>query len=392
MRNQINSARLKRYQIEGLLRKRLLVESRDSQNMIIINGQPLINFASNDYLNIASHNKIKAALMQGVSQYGFGSSSSALVSGYYKSHQLLEERFAEFLQRDAALLFNSGYHANLGVITTLANRQNSVISDKLCHASLLDGIQLARAKHYRYRHNDIKHAEKLLQQTQQPSLLITESVFSMTGNLSPAPQLAALARNYNSLLLIDDAHGIGVLGRCGRGISEYFNLSKQEIFCLISPLGKAFGGLGAIVSGDQALIEELLQFARTYRYTTALSPAITFAMLATLKIVEVETWRRERLLDLIAFFIRQACHRALPLISTDLTPIKSILIGNSNRVMQIQTTLMKHGFFTAGIRPPTVPSDTARIRISLNCMHTENDIMRLLDLIADNHDSNSSCK
>lgn len=362
----------------NLLRKRFLIENRNGAN-ITLQGKPVVNFCSNDYLNIADHPKIKDAFIRGIHDYGSGSGASSLVSGYFKPHYLLEEAFSEFLNREKSILFNSGYHANLGVLPVFAKRNSVVIADKLCHASLIDGIVLSRAKHARYHHNDMAHAEKLLKQYSNNTLLVTESIFSMQGNIANIRKLADLATSFQSMLIVDDAHGIGVLGENGRGICEHFNLSQQDVPCLITPLGKSFASFGAIVSGSKAVIETLLQFARTYCYTTAMPPAISCATLETLNIINNETWRREKLKYLSDLFTKLAHERNLSLASFDQTPIKSILVGSNKIALEIQDALLKKGFFVSCIRPPTVPINTARIRISLNCNHSEENIIRLLD-------------
>ncbi|MGB6976262.1 MAG: 8-amino-7-oxononanoate synthase [Gammaproteobacteria bacterium] len=372
--------RLEHYQKSHLLRERYTIEERDG-NTTIVNGQQLVNFCSSDYLGIATHPKVKTAFISGVQQYGLGSGSAALIAGFYKPQHQLEEKFAEFLNRDRALFFNSGYHANLGVITTLADRQSVIIADKLCHASILDGIQLSRAKHYRFLHNDLNHAATFINKAKENCLLITESVFSMEGDISPVPQLAKLARENKATLLVDDAHGIGVLGKNGGGICEYYRLTQQDVPCLVTPFGKAIGSMGAIVSGSSQLIEAILQFARTYRYSTALPPSVAFATLESLKIIQEETWRREKLNYLIEYFIQQAKVRSLSLITEAITPIKSILIGDTRLALKIKEALIQHGFFVSCIRPPSVAEGTTRIRISLNCAHEEHEISRLLDLI-----------
>ena len=356
---------------EYLARSRHVIDKHDSRH-IMLDGKQLINFCSNDYLGLASHPAVINAFIQGANDYGLGSGSSALISGYSKAHHALEEAFAFFLQRDRAILFNSGYHANLGVIATLANRNSCVITDKLCHASIIDGIVLARAKCLRYRHNDLVHAETLLKNNSaQHMLIVTESVFSMEGDTPDIKALCSLAKKYHATLIIDDAHGIGV--------NEFANLSQQEVPCLVTPLGKAVGSMGAIVAGSTDLIEMLLQFSRTYRYSTALPPAVCHATITALAIMQSESWRRQKLHDNINFFHQQAKLRNINPVSTDATPIKSIIIGANKTTLLIQKELHEQGFFVSCIRPPTVPVNTARIRLSLNCMQTTDDIIRLLD-------------
>ena len=360
-----------------LLRQRIVIEKRESVN-VVIQGKSVVNFCSNDYLNLSQHPKVMAALIQGVNEFGLGSGASNMVAGYFKPQYQLEQAFCEFLNRDRAIFFNSGYHANLGVITALAKKGTVLIADKLCHASLIDGILLSGAKHFRYPHQNLQQAELLL--TRYPrSLLMTESVFSMQGNIADVKQLAALAKQSQALLLVDDAHGIGVLGLEGKGICEQAQLSQEEVPCLILPLGKAFASSGAIVAGDETLIETILQLARTYCYTTALPPAMSYATIAVLKLIREESWRREKLRHLSQLFITAAKQRGLELVSEDETPIKSILIGANHKVIAIQNALLEKGFFVSCIRPPTVPRNTARIRVSLNCSHTEAHIIQLLD-------------
>jgi 8-amino-7-oxononanoate synthase len=370
----------------SLLRSRYEIEYRNG-NLIRIAGKSLINFCSNDYLQIAAHDDVKKAFAESASQFGLGSSASALVSGYSHSHAQLEKAFAVFLKRDRALLFNSGYHANVGVITAFANRHSTVVADKYCHASLNDGALLSRAKYYRYLHNNMQHAEALLHRNQKNnSLLLTESIFSMQGDIAPVQQLKTLARKYNAMLIIDDAHGLGVLGNTGAGITEFLALTQQDIACLITPLGKALGSVGAIVSGSESTIETLLQFSRTYRYSTALPPAICEASLVALNILSEQPWRRVKLQQLCQFFIKECKLRNLKLISDDCTPIKSILVSSSKVALNIQRGLITKGLFVSCIRPNTVPAHLTCIRISLNCMHGESQIIYLLDQLKEKHE------
>jgi len=372
---------LERHKANALTRKRFIIQARDDA-YVWIQGKRLINFSSNDYLNLGTHPDVKTAFIKGVEQYGVGSGSSSLISGFYQPHHVLEEAFAEFFGVKRAILFNSGYHANLGILTALCTAKSVILADKHCHASLIDGMRLARAKFFRFKHNNFDHAETLLKKYAfYPRIVVTESVFSMEGNISDIKSLAALSRQHKALLFVDDAHGIGVLGKHGRGIYEYFDLAKNDIACLSFPLGKAFGSTGALVLGDETLMDIILQFARTYCYTTAPPPAISVATLETLKIVERETWRREKLWSLIQCFIRDAKDHDLPLLSYDETPIKCILVDSNKKALSIQQQLFDQGFFVSAIRPPTVPKDEARIKISLNCAHTESQIKFLMDAL-----------
>lgn len=364
-----------------LQRYRHTISKRDN-NVIVIDNKSLLNFCSNDYLCISTHPEVKRALARSASLHGLGSSASPLISGYSKSHAKLEEEFADFLQRDRAILFNSGYQANLGVITTFANRNSVIIADKYSHASLHDAALLSRANFYRYQHQDINHANELLSKhCADNTLLITESIFSMQGDIANLEELCTLANKYAAMLIVDDAHGIGVLGNHGAGITEHLQLSQIDVPCLITPLGKAFGSMGALVSGSKEMIETLLQICRTYRYSTALPPAICDATLAALIIIRKESWRREKLQYLAKIFNKESKLRNIPLTSYDVTPIKSILVKSNKIALDLQNTLMQKELFVSCIRQPTVPANAACARISLNCMHDESQIIYLLDQI-----------
>ncbi len=377
--NHQYQAKLIHWEKKARIRNRMIVSDR-SANHIKVNDISCINFCSNDYLGLANHPKIQEAFFKGAEKYGFGSGSSSLISGYFDIQHEFEYRFAQWLKVDKAILFNSGYLANLGVLTSLADRFSTVVSDKLCHASLLDGIQLSRAKHYRFQHQSIAHLNVLLD-SKKANFVISESVFSMEGDISPVGKIVDLANKYQTSVIVDDAHGIGLLGEKGRGIVEYADVNQDQLACLITPLGKAFNGVGAMVCGKSDIIETILQFSKTYRYTTAMPPACCFALLAALDVVIEENWRREKLNGLIHFFIQEAKKRQLNLVSTDLTPIKSVVMGDNCKVLQLQKEILNKGFLVSCIRPPTVAEGSARIRISLNALHTEEEIVFLLDLL-----------
>lgn len=381
----LNEKLLQEYDKKYLLRNRRLIENR-FDILVKIENKWVVNFCSNDYLNIATHPKVRRAFRDAAYQYGLGSGASNLISGFYQPHYEFEEAFAEFLNRDRVLLFNSGYHANLGVFQTFANRNSVVISDKLCHASLIDGIVISRAKHYRYSHQDLEQAEALLKQhAKKNRLLVTEGVFSMGGDITDLKKLSTIAREQQALLIVDDAHGFSILGQNGKGIGHYFNLKQEDIPCLITPLGKGLGGYGAMISGTHAIIENLLQFARTYRYTTSLPPAISKAAIAALSVLRDEPERQEKIRYLSTFFNAYARERGLVLVSEDPTAIKCVLIGSNKKVIDIQNKLLEKGFLVSGIRPPTVPLHGARLRICLNYLHTPLQITEMLDRIADFH-------
>ena len=376
--------KLHRHAREALIRKRVALTER-SEQLVKINGRRCINFSSNDYLGLANHSAVKRAFINGIKKYGVGSGSSALISGYFEAQRILEAKFAEFLNRDQAIFFNSGYLANLGVITSLANRSSVILSDKLCHASLLDAIQLSRAKNYRYPHQDFNRLNFLLN-TKKSDFLVTEGVFSMEGDITFLTSILTSITNClaskNTALIVDDAHGIGVLGKNGGGVCEYWNLTQTEVPCLIAPLGKAFGCVGAIVSGCSDIVDAILQFSRSYRNTTALPPALAVAILQSLKIIQTESWRREKLKALSQTFVHYAQKNSLKLISDNLTPIKCLLVSDNQKTQVIQHKMIDFGFLVSCIRPPTVPIGSARIRISLNCFHTETQVIQLLDRLA----------
>lgn len=360
-------------------RKRQVIDPID-QNKIYVSGQLCVDFSSNDYLGLKKHPKFTEVLMKACRQYGFGSGASPLISGYSSAHKEIEEQFAKWLGVDRTILFNSGYSANIGIISALSKRTDMIFSDKLCHASLLDGIILSRAKHIRYQHNDPKHL-KAMAEKYPPNLIITESIFSMEGDIAPIFDLVQLAKQYSSGLIIDDAHSIGILGKTGKGISEYFELDQEDYTSLVLPLGKAFNAMGCIVAGQKEIIESLLQFSRSYSYSTALPPAICLAIQTALEVIQIEDWRRTRLRENIQFFIDYALHKGLTLVSNDETPIKSIVLQRNEKALFLQKWLLSKGFYISAIRPPTVPKGTARVRSSINSLHTQDQIIQLIDHI-----------
>lgn len=371
--------RLSHHSNQTLMRKRNIIETTEN-NRIAVNKQLCVDFSSNDYLGLKKHPYITEAFIQAVKKHGVGSGASALVSGYSDEHAKTEELFAKWLSVDKAILFNSGYSANTGIISALINRTNTVFSDKLSHASLLDGIALSRAKHVRYQHCDMENF-RYLAESNLPDFIVTESIFSMEGDLAPISDLTQLASQYKSGLLIDDAHGIGVLGTTGAGIVEHTGINQDHYSCLVLPLGKAFNAMGAIVAGKMEIIETILQFSRSYLFTTALPPAICGAIQAALSMIQEENWRRQKLTENIRFFASYAISKGLSLISTDETPIKSILIHDNTKVLALQKYLLEKGFYVSAIRPPTVPKNLARLRISLNSQHTQSEMMQLIDNI-----------
>ena len=368
--------RLQQQKDKHLYRQRRILQTAQS-NQIRCDGSALVNFCSNDYLGLANHPQVIEALHKAASNYGVGSGASHLVIGHSALHQQLEERLADWVGRPRALLFSTGYMANLGVISALLQRGDSVIEDKLNHASLLDGASLSRAKLERYRHNDVVHLEQRLQYASAAKLVVTDAVFSMDGDVAPLQSIADCCQRHNAWLMLDDAHGIGVMGG-GQGVLVEYQLSSEQVPVYMATLGKALGTFGAFVAAKQDLIEFLIQFARPYIYTTALPPAIAAATLASLQVLEQEPWRVELLHSRIAYFRQRACAAELPIMES-YTAIQPLLIGDSAQAMKISERLQQNGFLVAAIRPPTVPQNTARLRVTLSAEHSETQLDMLVE-------------
>ncbi len=346
-----------------------------------IDGKPVLAFCNNDYLGLANHPQIIKAFQDAAHQYGVGSGAAHLITGHSKPHQELEEALAAFTGRDRALLFSTGYMANLGVVSALMQRGDVVYQDKLNHASLLDAGRLSDARLLRYAHNDIDHlAKRMAKQESGQSMIVADGVFSMDGDVAPIRELAGLASTNDSWLMIDDAHGLGVLGEHGAGLVEQEQLGQDDVHVLMGTLGKGFGTSGAFVAGSRELIEYLIQTARTYVYTTAQPPAIAAATLASLQLVQTENWRREHLGNLIKQFREGAVQLGLTLMKSQ-TPIQPVIIGDSGEALAIAEQLEKRGILVTAIRPPTVPANTARLRVTLSAAHTEEDVDKLLEAL-----------
>jgi len=368
-----------------LRRQRTTVESfatGDTRRLRVAGGPELTDFSSNDYLGLARHPALSAAMSECAARCGAGSGASHLVSGHGREHALLEEELAAFTGRERALLFSSGYMANLAVMTVLAGRGERVLLDRLCHASLIDGARLSGAVFKRYAHADARAAADLAADDPGHTVLIaTDGVFSMDGDVAPLPQLALTARARGLWLIVDDAHGLGVLGSTGRGALEALGLSPEDVPVLIGTLGKAFGSLGAFVAGSEALIELLIQKARTYIYTTALPQPVAAATRAALRVAQSEGWRRERVAALTARFRRAAAAAGVPLTASS-TPIQPIVLADAGAALEAQRCLARAGFWVVAIRPPTVPQGAARLRVTLSAAHTENEVDELVSHLA----------
>ena len=366
--------------VRGLYRVRHAQETAQGPE-IRIEGRCYLNFSSNDYLGLADHPRLKQALQRGLDHYGLGSGASHLISGYSRFHQCLEEELAAFVQRPRALVFSTGYMANLGVVSALAGRGDTLIEDRLNHASLIDAAVLSRARLKRYPHVDVEALARLLPTVNHGhTYVLTEGIFSMDGDLAPLPAIASVCKHHNALLMVDDAHGFGVLGLSGEGSLGHFGLGLEEVPVLMGTFGKALGVFGAFVAGSEALIETLIQKARSYIYTTALPPALAEAIREAVAIARTERWRCERLRELIHYFKEGARLLGLSLKPSD-TAIQPVILGDTVAALHAARQLQAQGVYVAPIRPPTVPRGTARLRISLTAAHTHDQIDRLLEAL-----------
>lgn len=348
----------------------------------IVDDQERLVFCSNDYLGLSRHPRVAEAFSEAVSRFGVGSGASHLVIGHGIEHQALEEELAAFTGRARALLFSTGYMANLGAVAGLAGRGDEVLEDRLNHASLLDAGLLSGARFSRYHHADAASVEaRLAQPADGTRIVATDGVFSMDGDLAPLDSLAASCTRHRAWLMVDDAHGIGVLGATGRGTLEHFRLAAASVPILMGTLGKAIGTFGAFVAGSVELIEYLVQKARTYIYTTALPPAVAAATRAALRLVDEECWRRERVLAHVARFRAAAASAGLEL-GPSRTPIQPIILGSAARALAASDALWERGIWVTAIRPPTVPEGSARLRITLSACHEESEVERLVETLA----------
>ena len=371
---------------QRLYRARRVVASAPGPQLFV-DGESCLAFCSNDYLGLANHPEVIAAFQHAAAEYGVGSSASHLVCGHTALHHRLEEALAEYTGRPRALLFSTGYMANLGVITALLGKTDFIFEDKLNHASLLDGGLLSGARFQRFLHNDVDNLEQRLARVPRGidggrKLIAVDGVFSMDGDCAPLPELAALAARHDAWLMVDDAHGFGVLGARGAGCAEHFDLDATQLPILMGTLGKAIGTFGAFVAGSEALIETLVQFARPYIYTTALPPAVAAATLRSLELVAREDWRREHLRDLIRHFRSGAEQLGLRLCPSA-TAIQPLLIGDAGAALRWSEQLAERGILVGAIRPPTVPANSSRLRITLSAAHTAEQVDRLLEALAD---------
>ena len=375
---------LARLEAAELRRRRTTVEGfaeEETRARVVLGGRTLVDFSSNDYLGLARHPALAAAMADAARAAGAGSAASHLVTGHGTEHERLEEELAAFTRRERALLFSTGYMANLAVMSAFAGRGERILLDRLSHASLIDGALLSGAELVRYRHADAEAAGRALDEDAARTTIVgTDGVFSMDGDLAPLASLARTARRADAWLVVDDAHGLGVAGASGRGTLEECGLGSGDVPVLVGTLGKAFGSFGAFVAGDADLIEYLIQKARTYIYTTALPQPVAAASRRALALAQSEDWRRTRLGSLIERFRRNAAEAGVPL-ALSRTPIQPVVLGSESAVLAAQRELEADGLAVVAIRPPTVPKGSSRLRVALTAAHTEAQVDQLAEAL-----------
>jgi len=381
MVNASLSEELALHEARGLKRERRVLASPQGAR-VTVDGREYVAYCSNDYLGLAAHPAVVAAAREGADRYGVGAGASHLVLGHGAAHQALEERLAAFVELPRALLFSSGYLANIGIVTALAGRGDAVFADRLNHASLNDAALLARADFKRYPHLDLDALARLLAASRgRRKLIVTDAVFSMDGDIAPVPDLLALAERHDAWLLLDDAHGFGVIGSSGRGTLSHFGARSPRIVYMAT-LGKAAGVFGAFAAGAPEVVETLVQRARPYMYTTAAPPLLAVALSKSLDLVENEEWRRERLRSLVASLRERLKPRRWRLAPSQ-TAIQPLVVGPSAEAVAVSAALAREGLLVPAIRPPTVPQGTARLRISLSAAHELADVERLAAALND---------
>lgn len=375
-------------QVDQLRHRRVVASAQDAS--MLVDGERVLSFASNDYLGLSNHPRVVEASLRALKKFGLGAGASHVVTGHHALHEELEERLAKFVHLPKALLFSSGYAANLGILTSLASRGDTIYADKLNHACLNDGAQLSRATFKRYAHNDITKLRALLADSGKNGsngariLIVTDAVFSMDGDIALVPELLELAEEYDALLVLDDAHGFGVLGYRGRGVLEHFNMlgKTSERIIYMATLGKAAGCYGAFVAGHADVIDWIMQAARSYLFTTATPPAIAAGCIAALDVMMEDHERRRHLRSLIDFFSDslKLQNAKLPFSQTAIQPI---IIGDNATTLAFQDALRERHMLVPAIRPPTVPAGTARLRVSLNANHVADEVFDLITALTD---------
>lgn len=361
-----------RYRLRRIAEQAQQVES-------VIDSRQVINFCSNDYLGLANHPEVKKAFIKGAETYGVGSGAAHLINGHSKAHHKLEEELAEFTGYPRTILFSTGYMANIGICQTLLDKQDFVFEDRLNHASLIDGGLICGARFHRYLHNDINSLNNKMTKTgtEDTKLVLSDGVFSMDGDIADIPSLSSACKEYRSWLMIDDAHGFGTLGDTGKGSLQHYNLTSKDVPIYMATLGKAIGTAGAFIAGSEALIETIIQKARTYIYTTAMPAAIAEATSCSLQLIASEPEHLRQLNINIAYF-RKCCEQENILLSDSSTAIQPVIIGDDEKTIAISKQLFKQGLLVTAIRPPTVPEGTSRLRITLSAAHQNRHINSLV--------------
>lgn len=361
---------------EGLLRQRRLLDSPQAEH-IVANDQHFLSFCSNDYLGLANRPELIAAMQKAAGDSGVGSGASNLITGHHRYHDKLEKQLAKFVELPAALLFSTGYMANIGVIGALMGRHDAIFADKLNHACLNEGAYLSRAAFHRFPHNDVAALEKLLKEsTATHKLIAADAVFSMDGDIAPLPEYLTLCEKYDAYLYIDDAHGFGVLGEHGKGSLSHFKLKSPRII-MMATLGKAAGVAGAFVAGEQVVIDYLIQKANSYVYSTPAPPALSATLTESVRLIEAGDDLRTHLQKLIALLKSTLNTKRWQLLPSD-TAVQPLVIGGNHEVLALSEYLQGKGILVPAIRPPTVPAGTGRLRISLSAAHTEDDVKKLV--------------
>ncbi len=376
------SNELKTIKKSYLYRELNLIEGAQGPH-VKIKGKPYIVFCSNNYLDLANHPAVVSAVEDAVKKYGWGAGASRLISGNMELHEGLEDVISRFKKKEATIVFPTGYMANIGAICSLVSNGDLVISDRLNHASIIDGCRLSGATFRIYPHRDVTKLEKILKKSTgyRHKLIVTDTVFSMDGDLAPLPDIVKIAHNYNAMIMVDEAHGTGVFGESGIGVIEHFNLNGK-VNIVMGTLSKAIGSMGGFVSGDTDLINYLRNKARTFMYTTALPPAVCAASIAGIKVIQADHTLKEALWSNV-YYLRERLKRLrLNLISSD-SPIMPIIIGDAKKAVDVSRVLFEKGLLVPAIRPPTVPEKSSRLRITVMATHTKDDLERLLDVLSD---------
>jgi len=368
LKDEINDLKKK-----GLYRELRTVEG-EQDSSVVINGKRVLMFSSNNYLGLANHPELKKASMDAASRYGTGSGGSRLISGDMEVHRTLEKELALFKEAERALLFSSGYHANIGTISALAGKGDVVLSDDLNHASIVDGCRLSKGEVRIYKHTDMNSLEETLRGSSRfrKRLIVTDSVFSMDGDIAPLPDIVDLAEKYSALVMVDDAHGTGILGKKGKGVIEHFGLGGK-VDIQMGTLGKALGSFGAYIAGSEDLIHYLVNKARSLLYTTALPPSVCGSALAALKLLGEQPELVSQLRNNARYF-REGMRDLGYLIPEGETPILPLILGDASVTMNMARDLFNEGIYVQGIRSPTVPDETSRLRITLMATHTAEEL------------------